>query len=185
MVADSRFGPDGCGLRDRLPLHKEYVCLDLRNSAATTAVVWRVAAGLLPGQSLPPVVLSVLEKGYRRERNVHEYAYSVLLSTFYEPSWEAAREGIRRVIAVDGIDAEICRFMRRFWQERSSEKEDQKTGGTGGARRYRLRRLWLTWNPNETADFMEFVRMIAAKFAAQDPSLGWPAVVYDRVASKA
>lgn len=168
------------GFRAELPVRPDYAYDELLSSPALTAVVWRVAAGLLPGQALPPVVLTAAEKGYRREKNIHDYAYSVFVSTYFESSEHAARKGVRRIIPCTGFEAEVCRFLSRFWQERSSDVGDQKTGGTGGARRYRLRRLWMTWRPELTPDFLEFVSQTASRYAAHDPALGWPAEVYNR-----
>lgn len=156
----------------------EYRCADLLVSQELTAVVWRVAAGLWPGKALPPVVFPVAWKGYSRENDTHDYAYSVFLTTYFEPSELAAREGIRRAVGDAACDAEHCRFLKRFWQERSRYMDDQKTGGAGKRKRFRLRHLWMTWQPHRMPDFLEFVRWSAWRYTAHDPEIGWPAEVY-------
>ncbi|MBE7492188.1 MAG: hypothetical protein HS108_10585 [Planctomycetes bacterium] len=156
----------------------EYRCADLLASPTMTAVVWRVAAGLLPGKALPPIVFPVSWKGYKRESDIHQYAYSVLLSTFFDASENTAREALHRVVGDTGCETELCRFLRRFWQESPQYLDDEKTGSAGKAVRFRLRRLWLTWQPERMADFLDFVRWSARRYAAHDPEIGWPAEVY-------
>lgn len=158
----------------------EYRCSELPGSRELTAVVWRVAAGLLPGDALPPVVFPVAWKGYRREAITHEYAYSVFVSSFFDESEAVARDEVMRAAGDTACESELCFFLRRFWQE-SSRCRDEKTGVTDldmGKVRFRLRRLWMTWQPQRLPDFLEFVRWSARRYISRDAELGWPATPY-------
>lgn len=164
--------------RAHLPVRAEFDYADLLASRDLTAVVWHIAAGLPPGRALPTVVFPVEWKGYGREKDVHDYAYSVLVSTYFAPSERSAKQGVAAALGGLHCEAEVCRFLKRFWQEDSRHMDDQKTGGEKGARRFRLRRLWMTWQPKRMPDMLEFVRWMARRYAAHDPELGWPAEVY-------